>query len=96
MGTSRFNLNFAGTDTRSRISHALAALAFCYSLLVLLGWAFRVDFLLRIVPGTVPIHRHTAITFVFLSLALSMAPWDYWLVVNQVPSNGTRREARGA
>ena len=68
-------LHLAGASIRSRISHALAALACCYSMVTLLGWWLRIGWLLRIMPDLVPIHPHTVITFVALSFALLLSPW---------------------
>src|SRR3954454_17067561 len=68
-------LQSVGATIRGHISHALAVLAFCYSLLTLFGWWFDIDWLQRIIPNLVPIHPHTSTTLLLLSFALALSPW---------------------
>ena len=55
------------------LSQLLAALAIAYSSVLLLAWLFKMTSLLNILPGSVPIHPHTAATFILLSCAVFMS-----------------------
>src|SRR3954471_2355591 len=52
------------------LSQLFAAVALAYSSVMLLAWWFNVPSLRTIIPGGVPIHPHTAATFIPLSCAV--------------------------
>jgi signal transduction histidine kinase len=56
--------------TARALSQLLAALALAYSTVTLLAWLFNIRPLETILPGAVPIHPHTAATFIVLSCAV--------------------------
>ena len=76
MATSgRLDVNLLGSDIRNRISHALSAAACLYTVILLIGWWFRIGWVLRVIPELLPIHQHTAATFLGLSFAVMLSPW---------------------
>jgi signal transduction histidine kinase len=68
------------------LSQLLAALALAYSTVTLLAWWFNIGPLKTILPGAVPIHPHTAATFIVLSCAVfissRMGKWPQRLALS--------------